>query len=152
MTPADLKSALYNSCLQYAQKRIGTAQSALDNAQEASNEESKSTAGDKHDTSRSMMQIEVEQASKQLSEAEKLRDELSRINISKKSDSIIAGSLIETSAGNYFIAIAAGKIELENEIYFAVSISSPIAQAMKGLKKGDQFQLNGKSILIQEIF
>ncbi|MBK6952885.1 MAG: hypothetical protein IPH24_12790 [Crocinitomicaceae bacterium] len=83
MTSADLKSALYKSCLQYAQKRIGTAQAALDSAQEASNEESKSTAGDKHDTSRSMMQIEVEQASRQLSEAEKLRDELSRVIISK---------------------------------------------------------------------
>jgi hypothetical protein len=151
MALADLKSALYKSCLQYAQKRIGTAQDALNSAQEASNEESKSTAGDKHDTSRSMMQIEVEQASKQLKEAEKLRDELSRIIISKNSDVVIAGSLIITSAGNYFISIAAGKIELEDEIYFAVSISSPIAQAMKGLKKGDQFQLNGKSILIEEV-
>ncbi|MBK6952884.1 MAG: hypothetical protein IPH24_12785 [Crocinitomicaceae bacterium] len=58
---------------------------------------------------------------------------------------------MKTPTGNYFISIAAGKIELENEIYFAVSISSPIAQAMKGLKKGDQFQLTGKSILIQEV-
>jgi transcription elongation GreA/GreB family factor len=151
MISADLKSALYKSCLQYAHKRIGTAQAALDSAQEASNEESKSTAGDKHDTSRSMMQIEVEQASRQLSEAEKLRDELSRIIISKNSEVIMAGSLVKTAAGNYFIAISAGKIELEKDIYFAVSISSPIAQAMKGLKKGDQFQLNGKSILIQEV-
>lgn len=151
MKPADLKSALYKLCVQYAQKRISTAQDALNAAQESSNEESKSTAGDKHDTSRSMMQIAVEQASRQLSEAEKLRDELGRIDISKNPDVIMAGSLVKTSVGNYFIAISAGKMELENEFYFAVSISSPIAQSMKGLKKGDKFQLNGKSTLIEEV-
>lgn len=151
MKPADLKSALYKLCVQYAQKRIATAQDALNAAQESSNEESKSTAGDKHDTSRSMMQIAVEQAARQLSEAEKLRDELGRIDISKKSEVIMAGSLIKTSLGNYFIAISAGKMELEKEVYFAVSISSPIAQSIKGLKKGDKFQLNGKSTLIEEV-
>lgn len=151
MSYTDLKSVLYEACLRYAEKRIGTAREALNAAQEASNEESKSTAGDKHDTSRAMMQIEVEQASRQLTEAEKLKDELGRIDLSEKSE-VMLGSVVRTLAGNYFIAISAGKIETGNETYFAVSISSPIAQAMKGLKKNEAYVLNGKSVLITEIF
>lgn len=150
MSVADLKSTLFNSCVQYAERRIATAREAFNTAQQASNEESKSTAGDKHDTSRAMMQIEAEQAAKQLTEAEKLKDELGRLDLSEKSD-VMLGSVVKTSSGNYFVAISAGKIEAGTEIYFAVSISSPIAQAMKGLKKNDKYVFNGKSVSITEV-
>ncbi|MBI3133340.1 MAG: 3-oxoacyl-ACP synthase [Bacteroidetes bacterium] len=152
MSDTVLKAALYERCVQYAGKRILNANAALQNAQEAANEESKSTAGDKHDTSRAMMQIEVEQATRQLAEAEKLRDELTRINATKTYDAVVAGSLVKTSHGNYFVSIAAGKLDFEGQTYFAVSVSSPVVQALKGLKKGDRTVLNGNNLVINEVF
>src|SRR5687768_13961392 len=93
MSATDLKLTIYKSCLAFIDARINNAREALKNAQEASNAESKSTAGDKHDTTRAMMQIEAEQASKQLKEAEKLREELKRIIPTRDYDTVVAGSL-----------------------------------------------------------
>jgi hypothetical protein len=151
MTHAMLKELLYQRCAAYADNRISNAKQALANAQEASNEESKSTAGDKHDTSRAMMQLEVEQVSRQLAEAERLRDELKRVDVNQTYKTVVAGSLVLTSNGNYFVSVAAGKLEVESQTYFAVSVSSPIMQALKGLKKGDTAVLNGKKIQISEV-
>jgi len=151
MAVTDLKLSLYKSCLAFIDARIENARQALKDAQEASNNESKSTAGDKHDTTRAMMQIEAEQASKQIKEAEKLRDELKRIIPTKTYDTVVAGSLVITTSGNYFVTIAAGKITVENQTYFAVSVSSPIMQALKGLKAGDTAVLNGNKIQITAV-
>lgn len=151
MVYLEVKSALYALCQGYVLKRVDTARQALIAAQEASNEESKSTAGDKHDTSRAMMQIDVEQAARQLAEAEKLREELKRVNAQSAYDTVVAGSLITTNRGNYFVAIAAGKLEYAGTTYFAVSVSSPIFQALKGMKKGDSSILSVDKIQILEI-
>ena len=151
MAPADLKTTLYQLCEGYVSQRISNAQQAISSAQESSNAESKSTAGDKHDTSRAMMQLEVEQASRQLAEAEKLRDELKRIDAQKTYTTVVAGSLVQTSTGIYFVAIAAGKLEVDGQVYFAISVSSPIMQAMKGLKKGETFTFNGKQIPVLQV-
>lgn len=145
---SDIKSKLFSFCQNYVEKRIQIATDALNSSQASANDESKSTAGDKHDTGKAMMQIEVEQFSKQLSEAQKLKEELSRVNISKTNSTVMLGSLVETNKGIYFISISAGKIEIDKRGYFAVSISSPFAQAIKGLKKGDKGKLYGSEIEI----
>ena len=145
---SDIKSKLFSFCQNYVEKRIQIATDALNSSQASANDESKSTAGDKHDTGKAMMQIEVEQFSKQLSEAQKLKEELSRVNISKTNSTVMLGSLVETNKGIYFISIGIGKIEIDKRGYFAVSISSPFAQAIKGLKVGDRGKINGSEIEI----
>ena len=149
--PADIKSQLLSHCHEYVDRRIQIATEALNSSQASANDESKSTAGDKHDTGKAMMQIEVEQFSKQLSEAQKLKDELSRVNISNQSPTVVLGSLVETDKGFYFISISVGKILVDNQGYFAVSISSPFAQAIKGLKVGEKGRLYGSEIEILNV-
>ena len=148
---SDLKIQLYQFCVDYIEKRIRTSQDAIKSSQASANDESKSTAGDKHDTAKAMMHIEVEQYSKQLAEAQKIKEELSRVNISKVNSTVMLGSLVETNRGTYFISISAGKIEIEKKLYFAVSISSPFAQTIKGLKKGDKAKLHGSEIEILDL-
>lgn len=148
---SDIKSQLFSFCENYVEKRIQIATDALNSSQASANDESKSTAGDKHDTGKAMMQIEVEQFSKQLSEAQKLKEELSRVNISNTSSTVVLGSLVVTDKGFYFISIGVGKIEMDKRLYFAVSISSPFAQAIKGLKVGEKAKLFGSEITILNI-
>ena len=139
------KQQLYNACLDYVQTRINNASKAIQEAQEASNSETKSTAGDKHDTARAMMQLEVEKNAKQLAEAQKLKRALSQINADKICEEVEIGAMVETSRGNFFVAISAGKVDGN---YFAISPVSPIGQLLTGLKEGDRRTFNGNEFKI----
>ena len=147
----DHKEELHKACLAYANKRIATATEAYDMAQDAANEESKNSAGD-DDNSKAMLQIEAEQQAKHVAEARKLKEEMLRIVPSNKSSQVGPGTVVKTNSGNYFISISAGKIEVGKDVYFAVSLSSPIGQALKGLKSGDKVKFNDKSIEILDIY
>jgi hypothetical protein len=149
--PADLKSALYSFCLRFADEKLATLQAALNDAQAGANAETKSTAGDKHDTGRAMMQLEVERLSKQLSEAHQMKSDLSKINPTFTPTTVSPGALVVTTKENYFIAIAAGKIELDGSVYFAVSTLSPVYKQLKGLKKGQSGTINNHSFEITGI-
>lgn len=140
----DLKTVLYKACQDYAQLKIDEIKLAISSAQNAANSETKSTAGDKHDTARAMMQLDVEQKSKQQAEAEKLKMAMAQFSPTSGGFEIGLGSLVQTKTVNYYISISAGKIELDGKTYFAISPISPIAQAMKGKKKGETFEFNGK--------
>lgn len=146
----DHKEELHKACIAYAEKRIMTATEAYDMAQASANEESKNSAGD-DDNSKAMLQIEAEQKAKHVAEARKLKEEMLRIIPTTKSLVIGQGSIVKTSNGNYFIAISAGKIVVDKTEYFAISISAPIGQAMKGLKKGDKVKFNDKQIEILDV-
>jgi hypothetical protein len=146
-----IKQHLYNHCLQYIDSRMANAQEALNSAQESANYETKSTAGDKHDTSRAMMQLEVERLSKQLSEVQKLKRILINIDPCDLHKTVQTGSVVETTAGNFYFAISAGKVDFNGGIYFTAAPSSPVFQIMKGLKEGDHYQMNNRKIEIKKI-
>ena len=56
----NLKEELYNQCLNYVQSRMDAAQQGIDEAQQASKDDTKSSAGDKYETGRAMMQQQTE--------------------------------------------------------------------------------------------
>jgi transcription elongation GreA/GreB family factor len=147
---SDIKEQLHAACLAYANKRIQTATEAYEMAQGAANEESKNTSSD-DDNSKAMLQIEAEQQAKHVAEARKLKEEMLRIEVGAKSSSVGPGSLVTTNNGNYYIGISAGKIEIGKTVYYAISISAPIGQALKGLKKGDKTKFNGKLLEITDV-
>lgn len=146
-----IKEVLYQHCVNYVQNRIKTIQDSISSSQESANSETKSTAGDKHDTARAMMQLEVEQKSKQLAEAQKLTIGLSQIKPTLKFTTVQLGALVFTNCGIYFMAISTSKVDLMNGTYFPISPSSPIGQALLGLKKGDTSEFNGKKIIIEDV-
>lgn len=148
----ELKKELYQYCIDYVEKRMGGAQQAINEAQQASNDDTKSSAGDKYETSREMMQQETNRNLAQLNEANKLKVILNNISPASVSDVVEAGSVVITSNGNFYIAISAGKIMINNESYVAVSQASPIGLRLKGLKQGQEFNLNDKNYLIKKVF
>lgn len=48
--------------------------------------------------------------------------------------------------GNYFIAISAGKLELDGSLYYLISLASPIGAALAGHKTGDTVPFRGQNI------
>ena len=65
------------------EERMQAAWGAMQAAQASANEESKSSAGDKHETSKAMMQLEIEKLGTQLKEAEELSADFEKINFNK---------------------------------------------------------------------
>src|SRR3989344_3123698 len=110
MTKNNLKLQLYSLCLVQIEQRISNAQLAIDNAKESSNDDTKSSAGDKHETGRAMAQLEQEKSAHQLNEALDLKASIEKINLAIKSISAQVGSIVHTDKGNFFISVPVGKL------------------------------------------
>jgi transcription elongation GreA/GreB family factor len=149
--PNPIKIKLLSICEQYVAERISTALKAMDAAQSSANEESKNSSGDKYETGRAMMHLEKENISKQLAEARKLEDTLNTVKKSPLSSSIGLGSIVETSQGNFFIAISIGKVSVAEHDYFVVSADSPLGAAMIGNKANEQMVYNSRIFKIHKI-
>lgn len=119
-------------------------QKALQTQRESLTTASESTAGDKHNTSRAMMHIEIEKLSKQLSQLLKLKELITKVNPEKTNESVTLGSFVETNNGNLFIAVPLGKVKLEDQEIMAISLASPIGQALQNKKAGESTQFNGQ--------
>ena len=148
----ELKKELYKQCLDYVQKRMDGAQQAINEAQKAAQDDTKSSAGDKYETGREMMQQETNRNLAQLNEANKLKVALNQISSVTVLDKAEPGSVVITDNGSFYLAISAGTLTISNENYFAVSPASPIGLRLKGLKSGEEFKLNDKNYLIKKIF
>lgn len=146
-----LKFQLYNKCVDYMDQRISHIQAAIDAVSESGNDETKSSAGDKHETGRAMMQLEQEKNAKQLNETLELKKVLDRINPNQQSQVAALGSLVITNKEKFYISISAGKINIDTEIYYAVSPTSPIALKLIGLKVNQEINFNGSSYSILDI-
>lgn len=151
-TDATIKTLLHWQCLEYIENCIKNAQLALTDALQSGNTEGKSSAGDKHETTRALLQIEQEKHTKQLQEMVALKEKLMRIDPLICSEIISTGSVVVTSAGNFYIAIAAGKLLLDDVSYFAISPNSPIAIKLIGLKEKGVTWFNGITYVIESVF
>jgi len=146
-----IKQQLFAHCEQYIHQKITNAQKAIAEAQQAANEETKSSAGDKYETGRAMMQLEKEKHATQLNEGLKLQKVLAQITPNSTHQEVGLGSLVVTSQANYYIAISAGKVTIDQQNYFIISLASPIGQALKDLSKGGQTVFRGQTITIKNI-
>lgn len=147
----ELKSSLYELCLNFIEERINTAETALQQAREASNDDTKSSAGDKYETSREMMQQDIDRNKRLLIDAEENQKVLSSLKDAPFSDTIRNGSIVFTNQGNFYISISAGQLHLGKETFFAISAVSPIGKLLLGKQKGDQFDFNGRKYQIKDL-
>ncbi|CAG5082143.1 3-oxoacyl-ACP synthase [Parvicella tangerina] len=145
------KKELKEACMAVLDQKISVLKSSIKETQDSSNNETKSTAGDKHETSRAMAQLEVERLSAQLHQQERLRSLLSAINTSE-SQKVESGAIVKTDKGLFYMSIALGTVRQSGEVIMTVGMGAPISQLMLGLKDGDSFSFNGNKYYIEEIF
>lgn len=145
-----IKQQLLNACLLFVNKNHETITNIIESNKNDLLSETKSSAGDKHETGRAMIQLEMEKAGQQLVSINVMKEILSKVSIEKTSELICLGSLVYTSKANYFLAISTGKLVIENEDYFVVSAQSPIGKQLLGKKIGDIIVFNAAQIL--EVF
>lgn len=147
----EFKKRLHQHCGRLLEKKIQHLGNAVAEAQGAANSETKSTAGDKHDTARAMAHLEVEKISKQLQEAEKLKQVFLKMPSQLTQTSVELGCIVKANKVDYYLGLSLGKIEFENQYLYAISLASPLAQAMKGLQCNETFHFNNQDFTIQSI-
>lgn len=146
-----IKEQLYLKCAEYVSQRMQIVQVAIDSASESGNDETKSSAGDKHETGRAMMQLEQEKNGKQLQEVLELQKLFEKIDPSKKARKAELGALVLTDKQNFYISISAGKMIVDNETYWSLSPQAPLAKKLMGLSEGEKMEFNGNSYRINKI-
>ena len=137
-----LKKKLIAYCKDWVTERISVAQVAMDHAQAAANEEGKSSAGDKYETGRAMMQIERDKAAHQLAEALKLKQLVDGLLEFGNPDEVRVGTIVQTTHYHFFVAISVGKISLDGIDYLLISPQSPIGKLLLSKKPGDSIIFN----------
>ncbi len=145
------KEAIVKACLAEINTRISNTQSAIDSARESANNEQKSTAGDKHDTARSMAQLEQEKLGFQLAQHQKMLQALKQIDASITGDTVRLGSLIKCSNGLFFMSVGLGKISVQGQSVFCISRLSPLGDVLWAKTAGEQIEVQKKSIDILEV-
>ncbi|MCP5064743.1 MAG: 3-oxoacyl-ACP synthase [Ignavibacteriae bacterium] len=147
----NIKENLYNQCSVFVENRLQSIQNTITEIQESLLSEIKSSAGDKHETGRAMLQLEREKSGQQLAEIQKLQETLSKIDITNTSKNVCLGSIVYTTQANYFISISAGKISIDNTDLFAISPTTPIGQLLLSKQVGDEVIFRGNKFMVKDI-
>lgn len=141
------KSEIHQKLRFHLEKSLEEARREYALAKESRDSDTKSSAGDKFETGREMMQREMDKLSALVDNTLNSIAKLDRIADLPASIVISEGSLVETDQETYFISIGYGKLD---SIY-AISIESPLGVELKGKRVGDCIEMRGRNITIKHI-
>lgn len=151
MLAEDLKDRLQQTCLDFIEAKVLGVQQILNSITESKAGETKSSAGDKFETGRAMLQIEEENHGRQLLQLYALKNTLEQVARRETKEIIGPGNLIITQKRRYYLSAGLGKIKLDQLDYFCISAESPIGQLLIGRQVGDEVVFNGLKDKILEI-
>lgn len=146
-----VKSQLFNEIKEQLDTKITSLQAEITSAKESRDADTKSSAGDKYETGREMMQAEIDKNQAQLSKTQLLKNELLRLDPNKKQHIAEYGSLVTTTQGIFYIALGIGKTTVGNESYFVISLASPIGQILRNKRVGQKAVFNNKPLKVTKI-
>ena len=146
-----IKKILFNHCKTHLEKKMKVLEQLKKNLQKDLTYETKSSAGDKYETARAMIQLENEKLSNQIREIELNYQKLNTIKDFQTSKSISLGSIIFTDKANYYVAIAADFFEVNSKIFYCISSQSPIGKLLIGKKINESIMFNNVQSTILEI-
>ena len=145
------KDKVLNEITVSLRDKILSIENELNILSEEKNNITKSSAGDKFETSRSTMQIEYDKLNNQLIQKNNQLKKIELLDTKKKYKSVNYGSLVITNTNNYLISIGLGQYIIDDHSVFAISLSSPIGRILLDKKKGDSFIFNNNKEKIIDI-
>ena len=137
------KVMIYKSTLEALNNKINDLRLILQESYPSMFDDSKSSAGDKHETALAMAQLEQEKLTKQLNILLLQEASMKVIDPTLKHQKITIGSLVETNKGWYYFSISLGQLICQKNAFFALSLEAPLGQIMRGKVAGEQVTFNG---------
>lgn len=145
------KQFYYDATKAFLLKKITIIEDALKDTQSSANYDTKSSAGDKHETSRAMAHIENERLAGQLLALQQQVEVLNKINPAITSEVVSFGSVVTTETTTFFISTGIGKIKTEDSMFFAIASNSPVGSQLKGKSLNDKVKVGQSEQEIIEI-
>jgi len=133
-------------------QRITAARESIDQAQQAANQEDKSSAGDKYETSRAMGHLQKDMHARQLAEHAKEQATLHQINVDAVYPAATSGAFISCPGVAFFIAAGLGKQTTEGQTIYFLSPQAPLARSLEHKKAGDSISFNTMNLMILDIY
>lgn len=144
------KKKIIEYCLFELENKLQLCQNSIEDLKEGISNETKSSAGDKFETAREMMQQEYEKMQLQIQRLLANRDFLKGLQ-NQKCEQVQAGSLVKCS-NIYLLFIGAfGNIYFEDTKIHTAAINSPIGLQLKGLRIGEIENFKGLEYCIAAI-
>jgi len=147
----EIKSTLLIQIMDQLDEKIDSLSIEIASTIESRNNDTKSSAGDKFETGREMMQIELDKNEAQLNKTVKNKHDLSQINTMCTFTKVEFGSLVITNMGKYFISLPIGKVEVDGDSIYCISLASPLGQAMMHKYEKESFSFQNKEHMIEFI-
>lgn len=146
-----IKNKLYMKCMELLNQQLEKYQKEIDVIKEAL--ENESGQSDNEDGGKGEMLNEIEKYAGYIETTERTKELLKRIDVSQLHTVIGNGSLVETEKNFFFIAVALGKLEIDdNKNYYSISTDAPIYEYLKGKKAGDSFTFNNLTYSIVNVY
>lgn len=146
-----IKEQLHAHCINLVRKNIEDITTAIADRREAMHNETKSSMGDKYETTREMLQQDINMNMQRLSKAKAELTVLNGIEADKKSTTAGTGSMVITDNAIYYIAVSLGAVQMGDKKYYVVSADAPVALQLRGMQAGDSININGKEVMIQRV-
>ncbi len=146
-----LKKTLFQHCADHLNNNLGLFDQRKSDLLVALASESKSSAGDKHETGRAMLQLEREKLGEQLKETERKLKLLLPLENHVSTKTITIGSVVKTDQLSYYIAVSIPALEIDKTTYYCISAHSPIGKLLLGKKVGETISFNHKTSSITEV-
>ena len=126
--------------------RITALKAILTNSYDAvASEDTKSSAGDKHETAVSMAQLEQEKLTHQINQLLVLQQQFQRIQTDTNHTKVQLGSLLLTDKGYFYVSIGLGKVEQGGKSFFALGMDAPLVRLLVGKQVGESVLFNGST-------
>lgn len=146
-----LKSAVFTHCDSFLRQKANDYLAQDQSLLEALDSEGKSSAGDKHETGRAMIQLEREKLAQQRERNDQDLKTLGSLKNRVAIAQIAPGALVHTSLASYFLAVPADAFFHQQKNIYCISPQSPIGQLLLGKKTGESFTFRGNEIEILKV-
>lgn len=147
----DLKEKILEACKSEILEKLTILEKELKYLSHDIAQDTKSSAGDKFETSREMANAEIDKLQGQVNSMTKAVTQLNILPVSRNSN-IGSGTLIKTDKAWIYISVSLGQLKVNGEQVLVISPAAPLSQILMGKKVNEKVTFNKMSYLIKDIY
>jgi hypothetical protein len=144
------KQKLLQICNEYVDKRINDYKNEIQLIKESIASNDKGNSED-DDSGNGKLLNDLEKNMSYLNDARNTKEYLKQIKTNVESTEAMIGSIVKTNVMSFYISTSIGKIDIDGDVYYAVSVNSPIGQLLINKPVNTRFELNQNKYVITEI-
>lgn len=147
---ASFKNRVHEAGTAHLVSQMKSLQAQMDQMRSDLGSETKSSAGDKHETGRAMIQLEQERLGSQMAFLKKQLDGWGRIPSDAK-ERITLGVLAKINGQWFYFSMAIGKMVVDECEVTCLGLTSPLGQALLGMSVQGSIQFRDQLWRIEEV-